>query len=63
MFVPTGAAARRARRTAGGGHESGEDAHGGGLACAIGTQKSENLAFVHREGKMVYGDVVAERLG
>jgi hypothetical protein len=46
-----------------GGHKSGEDAHGGGFAGAIGAEKAEDFAFVHGEGNVIDGGLIAVGLG
>ena len=38
-------------------------AHGGGLACPVGSQETENLAPMDLEGDVVYGGKIAETLG
>ena len=43
--------------------ESGDHAHGGGLAGAVGSEESEDLAFFHREREMVHGAFGSELFG
>ena len=43
------------RRARSGGHVAGENAHGGGLARAVGAEETENFAFIYREGNVIYG--------
>src|SRR6202034_1991321 len=45
--------ARNARRARRGGHVAGEDAHGVGLARAIGPEKTKYFAFIYGERNVV----------
>ena len=38
-------------------------AHGGGLACPVGSQETENLAPMDLEGDVVYSGEITEPLG
>jgi hypothetical protein len=44
------------------GHVARQDAHGGGLAGAIGAEETEDFAFIHGEGNVVHGGDRAVRL-
>src|SRR5918996_5823801 len=39
----------------GGRHISGEDSHGGGLACAVGAEKADDLSLLGVEGQVFNG--------
>lgn len=52
-----------ARLAAGGTTKPRKHAHGGGLACPVGSQETENLAPMDLEGDVVYGGKIAETLG
>ncbi len=44
------------------GHEAEDDVHGGGFACAIGTEQTDDFAGIDVEGEVVDGDgAVVER--
>ena len=43
--------------------QSDQHAHGGGLACAVGTDQAENLAAFNVEADVVHGNALVEALG
>ena len=55
--------ARNARRARSGRHVSGKDAHGGGLARAVGAEKTEDFAFLDGERNVINRVDVTVRLG
>ena len=52
-----------ARLASGGTTKPRKHTHGGGLACPVGSQETENLAPMDLEGDVVYGGEVTETLG
>src|SRR5690606_11420833 len=55
--------ALQAHRTRGGVQLAVDHIEGGGLACAVGADQREQLAFVKIKADIVYGDVATEFLG
>src|SRR5262249_51181861 len=44
-------------------HKAGDDAHRGGLACAVGTKKAEDRTLFSLEGDITHRDEVAVAFG